>query len=62
MLAPANNAYTSCPTFYQVPFLPLTPVGLVLKSLFVTSNQLSFNSLAYYTPNMLASFKQKHKW
>ena len=38
--AKTHKAYTTCPIFHQAPFLPSTPVALVLNGLHITSNQL----------------------
>jgi hypothetical protein len=57
-----HKAYTTYPIFHQAPFLPSTPVALVLNGLHITSNQRPSASMAYYTPIMSAHFKEKHHW
>ena len=44
--AESHKAYTDFPTFHQVPFLPSTPVALVLNRLHVTYMFLSIDWLA----------------
>ena len=60
--AGTHQAYTDCPSFCQTPFLPTTPVALVINNNLITSNHLSSTSLAYYTPIMSMYFKEKHCW
>jgi hypothetical protein len=42
--------------------VPSTPVEVVLNGLHITLDQLSSASKVYYTPIMLAYFKEKHHW
>ena len=56
------QAYTDCPTFHQTPFLPSTPVTLVIINNLITSNHISSTSLAYYILIMSKYFKEKHHW
>ena len=60
--AGTHQAYTDCPTFCKTPFLPSTPVALVINSNLITSNHLSSASVAYYTPIMSKYFQEKHRW
>ena len=60
--AGTHQAYTDCPTFRKTPFLPSTPVALVINSNLITSNHISSASVAYYTPIMSKYFKEKHHW
>ena len=60
--AETHKAHTICPTFHQAPFLPSTPVALVLNGFHITSNPLSSASMAYYTPIISAHLKIKHHW
>ena len=60
--AGTHQAYTDCLIFCQTPFLPSTPVALVIKGNLITSNHLSSTLLAYYTPNMSKYFQEKHRW
>ena len=58
--AGTHQAYTDCLIFCQTPFLPSTPVALVINSNLITSNHLSSASLVYYTPILSKYFKEKH--
>ena len=58
--AGTHQAYINCPIFCQTPFLPSTPVALVINSNLITSNHLSSASLVYYTPILSKYFKEKH--
>ena len=60
--AGTHQAYTGSPIFHQAPFLPSTPLALVLNSYLITSNHLSSAYLAYNTPIMSICFKEKHCW
>ena len=57
-----HQAYTGCLIFRQTPFLPSTPVALVINSNLITSNHLSSASLVYYTLIMTKYFQEKHCW
>ena len=43
--AETHKAYTTCPIFHRAPFLPSTPVALILNGLHITSNQLPSASI-----------------
>ena len=58
--AGTHQVYTDCPTFCKTPFLPSTPVALIINSNLITSNHLSSASVAYYTPIISKYFQEKH--
>ena len=60
--AGTHKAYTGCSFFCQAPFLPSTPLAIVINSCLITSNHLLSASLAYYTPILSKYFKEKHCW
>ena len=60
--AGTHQAYTGCLNFCQTPFLPSTPVALVINCCLIRSYHLSSALLAYYTPIMSKYFKEKHCW
>ena len=60
--AGTHQVYTDCLIFCQTPFLPSTPMALVINSSLITSNHLSSASLTYYTPILSKYFKEKHHW
>lgn len=60
--AGTHKAYMDYLIFHQGLFSPSTLVASVLNSCHITSIHLSWTSITYYTPIMLAYFKEKHYW
>ena len=60
--AGTHQAYTNCRILCQTPFLPSTPVALVINNNLITSNHLSSALFVCYTPFMSKYLKEKNHW